>query len=140
MEIQSFWKAKQASILYMLLISGILLGSVLFAIILLSLGIDIYDSTFPSALISLPINEGIILIITIFFAKQNYAKQTLSSFIFYLKNIPPKASRGAPGKENTEKDIAQYIERRVWRAVTSARPHSLCCLKKWNRIPETVYQ
>jgi membrane protease YdiL (CAAX protease family) len=70
MEIQNFWNAKPAFILYILLISGILIGSVLFAIILLSFGIDIYNSRFPSAIISLPINEGIIFAITIFFAKQ----------------------------------------------------------------------
>ena len=73
MENQPFWKAKAALICYMLLFAGILVGSIIVALILLGLGLDVQELTFPSALIALPINEGIILGITLLFAKQNAA-------------------------------------------------------------------
>lgn len=73
MENQSFWKAKAALILYLLLIAGIIVGSLLFAIFLIGMEIDIYDAKFPTALISLPINEGIILVISILYARKNNA-------------------------------------------------------------------
>ena len=73
MENQPFWKAKTALICYLLLFTGILVGSIVVAIILLGIGLDFQELTFPSALISLPITEGIILGITLLFAKQNGA-------------------------------------------------------------------
>jgi membrane protease YdiL (CAAX protease family) len=73
MENQPFWKAKTALICYMLLFVGILVGSFILALILLAMGLDFQELTFPSALIALPINEGIILGITLVFAKKNGA-------------------------------------------------------------------
>lgn len=70
---QPFWKAKTALLCYILLIGGILIGGLILAAIILGLGFDIQELTFPSAIISLPINEGIILAITLLFAKQKGA-------------------------------------------------------------------
>ena len=72
MENQPFWKAKTAAQCYIALSAGILLGSTIVAIIMLGLGLDVVElkeMTFPLALISLPISEGIILAITFLFAK-----------------------------------------------------------------------
>ena len=73
MENQPFWKAKTALVCFLLLFVGIIVGSIVVAIILLGIGLDFQELTFPSALISLPITEGIILGITLLFAKQNGA-------------------------------------------------------------------
>jgi membrane protease YdiL (CAAX protease family) len=69
MEDQPFWKAKTAFLCYLALAAGLLLGSIIVAIILLGLGIDFQEPSFPVALLSLPITEGIILGITLLFAK-----------------------------------------------------------------------
>ena len=68
MENQSGWKAKIAFVCYLALAGGILLGGIVVAFILLGMGLDYQELTFPIALISLPINEGIILGITLIFA------------------------------------------------------------------------
>lgn len=73
MENQSFWKAKTAIIYYLFLFGGILVGSIILALILLSFGLDYQELKFPSALIALPINESIILGITVVFTKQKGA-------------------------------------------------------------------
>jgi membrane protease YdiL (CAAX protease family) len=73
MEAQSFWKAKAAFICYLALAAGILVGSLIVAVMLLGMGLDFQELTFPSALISLPVNEGIILGIALLFAKQKGA-------------------------------------------------------------------
>jgi membrane protease YdiL (CAAX protease family) len=73
MDNQPFWKAKTALLCYLLLFAGILVGSIILAIILLGMGLDFQELTFPSALIALPINEVIILAVTLFFAKQSGA-------------------------------------------------------------------
>ena len=72
MENKPFWKAKTATLCYITLFAGILLGSIIVAIIMLGLGLDLVElqeMTFPLALISIPISEGIILAITLIFAK-----------------------------------------------------------------------
>jgi membrane protease YdiL (CAAX protease family) len=73
MENQALWKAKTALICYILLFAGILIGSIIIALILLGMGLNVNELTFPSALIAIPINEGIILGITLIFAKQKGA-------------------------------------------------------------------
>ncbi len=73
MENQFDWKAKTAFLCYITLAAGLLVGSIIVAIILLGLGLDFQELTFPVALISLPITEGIILGITLLFAKHNGA-------------------------------------------------------------------
>ena len=73
MENQSGWKARIAFSCYLALAGGIILGSFVVAFILLGMGIDYQNLTFPIALISLPINEGIILGITLLFAKHKGA-------------------------------------------------------------------
>ena len=72
MKNQPFWKAKTATLCYIALSAGILLGSTIVAIILIGLRLDLLEfkeMTFPLALISIPISEGIILAITLLFAK-----------------------------------------------------------------------
>ena len=73
MENQSFWKAQTAFLCYITLAAGLLVGSIIVAIILLGLRLDFQELTFPLALISLPITEGIILGITLLFAKNKGA-------------------------------------------------------------------
>ena len=72
MENRSVWKAKLALACYFALIGGILLGSFIVAFVLIGmygLRTDYLDLPFPIALISLPINEGIILGVTLLFAR-----------------------------------------------------------------------
>lgn len=73
MENQSDWKAKIALACYLALAGGIIMGGIIAAFIFLGLELDYQNLTFPSALISLPINEGIILGITLMFAKHKGA-------------------------------------------------------------------
>jgi membrane protease YdiL (CAAX protease family) len=75
MENQSFWKAKTAFLCYLTLAAGLIVGSFIVAIILLGLGVNLQDLqelqklTFPVALVSIPITHGIILAITLLFAR-----------------------------------------------------------------------
>jgi membrane protease YdiL (CAAX protease family) len=73
MENHSDWKAKTAFLCYLTLAAGLIAGSIIVAIILLGLGLDFQESSFPLALVSLPITEGIILGITLLFAKYQNA-------------------------------------------------------------------
>ena len=73
MEDQPFWKAKTAFLCYLTLAAGLIAGSIIVAIIVLGLGLDFQESSFPLALVSLPITEGIILGITLLFAKSEGA-------------------------------------------------------------------
>ena len=73
MENQSAWKAKIAFACYLALVLGIALGGIIIAFVLLGVGLDYQQLTFPVALISIPINEGIILAITLLFAKNEGA-------------------------------------------------------------------
>lgn len=76
MENQAFWKAKTATICYITLAVGLILGSIIVALIILGLKIDsteLQKMTFPLALISLPVTEGIILAITLLFARHKGA-------------------------------------------------------------------
>jgi membrane protease YdiL (CAAX protease family) len=72
MENQPLWKARTAILCYITLAAGLILGSIIAAIILLGLRIDTLElqkMTFPLALISIPITDGIILAITLLFAR-----------------------------------------------------------------------
>ena len=69
MENQSEWRAKIALACYFALIGGILLGSLILALLLFGMRIDYLDPPFPVALIATPINETIILGITFLFTK-----------------------------------------------------------------------
>jgi membrane protease YdiL (CAAX protease family) len=62
------WKAKISFTCYLALGGGIFLGSFMVAIMLRGMGLDYQELTFPLALISIPINEIIILAITFLFA------------------------------------------------------------------------
>ena len=73
MEDQSGWKVKIAFACYLALAGGIFLGSIIVALTLLGIGLNYQELTFPASLISLPINEGIILGITFIFAKHKGA-------------------------------------------------------------------
>ena len=70
---QSKWKAKIALACYFALIGGILVGSIILALLLFVMGIDYTNSPFPVALIGTPINEAIILGITLLFARHKSA-------------------------------------------------------------------
>lgn len=73
MENQSFWKAKTAFLCYLTLAAGLLAASAIIAVLLIGLRLDFQELSFPFALISLPITEGVILGITLVFAKYNGA-------------------------------------------------------------------
>jgi membrane protease YdiL (CAAX protease family) len=73
MENQPFWKAKTAFLCYISLVAGLVVGGIIMFIIRFGLGLGFQELTFPVALISLPITEGIILGITLLFAKQEGA-------------------------------------------------------------------
>lgn len=67
------WKAKSAFACYIIAILGILLASMFVGLILNQFGIDLMNPSFPLALISIPINELVILLITLAFAKRSGA-------------------------------------------------------------------
>jgi uncharacterized protein len=73
MENQASWKASAAVACYVTVLVGILVGSILVVTVILGLGIDYQELTFPSSLLSLPITEGIIFAVTLFFARQKGA-------------------------------------------------------------------
>ena len=70
MENQPKWKAKAALACYLALVGGLLLGSLVVGLVLLGMKIiRVEDLPFPVALISLPVNETLIVVITLLFAK-----------------------------------------------------------------------
>lgn len=69
MEKQPRWKAKLALACYFALAGGILTASLIVVLVFFGMGIDYLDLPFPEALISLPVNETIILGITLMFAR-----------------------------------------------------------------------
>jgi len=69
MENQSKWTAKLALLCYFALVGGILMASLIVAIVLFGTGKDYPDLPFPIALISVPVNEIIILGVTLLFAR-----------------------------------------------------------------------
>ena len=68
MENQSEWRAKLSLACYFALVGGILMGSLIVAFVLFGIGVDYPDSPFPIALISVPVNETIILGVTLLLA------------------------------------------------------------------------
>lgn len=66
---QSEWRAKIALACYFALVGGILMGSIIVELVLFGMRIDYLDLPFPVALISLPVNEGIFLGVTLLFAR-----------------------------------------------------------------------
>ena len=73
MENQSGWSAKLSLACYFVLVIGLLTGALIVELILLSMSIDYLDLPFPIAFISLPVNETIILGITLLFARHKGA-------------------------------------------------------------------
>jgi len=69
MEKKFKWKAKLALVCYFALIGGIFVGAIMLRIILLGMGIDYEDPPFPTTLIGTPVNEFIILGVTLLFAR-----------------------------------------------------------------------
>jgi membrane protease YdiL (CAAX protease family) len=69
MENQPEWTAKLALVSYFALVGAILTVSLIVGIVLFGMEIDPLDLPFPIALISVPINETIILGVTLLFAK-----------------------------------------------------------------------
>ena len=68
MENQPKWRAKLALACYFALIGGIFVGALIVDLVLLGMNIDFLDLPFPIALISVPVNETIILAVTLLFA------------------------------------------------------------------------
>ncbi len=73
MENQSGWKAKIAFACYITLVLGILMGGIIVAFVMLGVGLDYQELSFPVVLLSILINEGVILAITLLFAKNESA-------------------------------------------------------------------
>jgi membrane protease YdiL (CAAX protease family) len=73
MENKTSWKASSAVACYVTVLVGILVASMLVVTVILGLGIEYQELTFPSSLLSLPITEGIIFGVTLFFARQKNA-------------------------------------------------------------------
>jgi membrane protease YdiL (CAAX protease family) len=72
-ERKNVWKARSAFACYIIVIAGILLASMFVGLILRHFGIDLMDPSFPLALISIPVNELVILLITLAFARRSGA-------------------------------------------------------------------
>jgi len=73
MENQPKWKAKAALACYLALVGGLLTVSLVVWLVLSGMGIDYLDLPFPLALISLPVNEALIVVITLLFARHKGA-------------------------------------------------------------------
>lgn len=69
MEDQFKWKAKLALACYFALIGGVLAASIMVEFALFAMRIDYLDLSFPIVFVSLPVNEIIILGITLLFAR-----------------------------------------------------------------------
>lgn len=70
---QSGWRAKLALACFFALVGGILMGSIIVELILFGMGIDYQDSPFPIAYIATPVNETIILGVTLLLARSQGA-------------------------------------------------------------------
>jgi membrane protease YdiL (CAAX protease family) len=73
MKNESVWSAKLALVCYFVLLIGLLVASVMVAFVLRGIRVDPLDLPFPFALISTPINEGIIVGVTLLFASHKGA-------------------------------------------------------------------
>lgn len=73
MENQPKWKAKAALACYLALVGGLLTVSLVVWLVLSGMEIDYLDLPFPLALISLPVNEALIVVITLLFARHKGA-------------------------------------------------------------------
>ena len=77
MENQPKWAAKVSLACYIALIGGILFGSLVVGLILATVGIVPFENLpFPIAFVSLPVNEAIIVVIALLFAKYKGASLT----------------------------------------------------------------
>jgi len=72
-ESQANWKAKTALLCYITLIATLVAASILVAIIMVAFRLDIEQLNFPFALVSLPVTETGILIVTLLFARGEHA-------------------------------------------------------------------
>jgi len=86
MENQSQWKAGFALTCYFAIVGGIFLGSIIVGLSLAIMEVDLLNLPFPIALLSIPINESIILLVTILFAR--YKHTSLEKL--GLRKISPK--------------------------------------------------
>lgn len=73
MENHSRWTAKLSLGCFFALVGGTLIGALLVGLALLSMGIDVLDPPFPIALVSLPVNEAIVVGVTILLARYKSA-------------------------------------------------------------------
>ncbi|MDH5481754.1 MAG: CPBP family intramembrane metalloprotease [Candidatus Bathyarchaeota archaeon] len=73
MEHEPEWRAKLALACYFALAIGLLIGSVIVAFVLVGMRIDYLDLPFPLAFISTPVNEIVILAVTLLFASHKRA-------------------------------------------------------------------
>jgi len=73
MENKSEWRARIALACYFALVGGILMASFIVEFVLFGTGIDYFDLPFSIALIATPVNETIILGVTLLFARYKSA-------------------------------------------------------------------
>jgi len=69
MEIQSEWKGKAALACYVALFGGVLLGSIVLALVLIIMRVDYQTLPFPQAFLSVPVTYAIVLGVTLLFAR-----------------------------------------------------------------------
>jgi len=67
------WRAKLALACYIALVGGILMGSIIVELALFGIGVDPLDLPFSFALVTIPVNESVILLITLLFARHKSA-------------------------------------------------------------------
>jgi membrane protease YdiL (CAAX protease family) len=70
---QAKWKAKSAFACYLALVVGVLMGSIITGFLLLGIEFDYQNLPFTFALLAIPINESILLGVTLVFARRKGA-------------------------------------------------------------------
>lgn len=73
MKNQFDWRAKLSLACFFVLVIGLLMGALMVEFILFGMRIDYLDLPFPIAFISLPVNEAIVLAVTLLFARHKGA-------------------------------------------------------------------
>lgn len=66
---QARWGAKLSLVCYFVLIVGVLVGATILGLLMFGLGVDYENPSFPVGLLAVPVNESIILGVTLLFAK-----------------------------------------------------------------------
>ena len=69
MKVQPRWRAKLSLLCYVAVVAGTFVGGTVVSLVLLSVGIDVVDPPFPTVLVIIPVNEAIIVGVTLLFAR-----------------------------------------------------------------------